>query len=114
MKTTLNSWLAAVVLLLPAGSALAAQDHVAPGADTGSAAVSSSMTSGEVRKIDSEQGKITLKHEPITNLDMPAMTMVFRVAQPELIKDLKVRDKVRFRAESVNGVIVVKHIEAQK
>ena len=69
------------------------------------------LTSGEVRKIDDEQGKVTIKHEPIANLDMPAMTMVFRVAQPGMLKELKTGDKVQFRAESRGGAIVVTQIQ---
>lgn len=105
MKSKLNLFVAAGALMLALGSAHAAQDHaqhVAAGA-----AASTAMTAGEVRKVDADAGKVTLKHEPIANLDMPAMTMVFRVAQPELLKDLKAGDKVQFRAESVGGALVV-------
>ena len=35
-------------------------------------------TEGEVRKVDKAAGKITVKHGPIANLDMPGMTMVLR------------------------------------
>jgi Cu(I)/Ag(I) efflux system periplasmic protein CusF len=62
---------------------------------------------GEVTKIDSAQGKITLKHGPIKNLDMDSMTMVFRAADPEMLKAVKPGDRVVFEAERVNGQITI-------
>jgi Cu(I)/Ag(I) efflux system periplasmic protein CusF len=62
---------------------------------------------GTVQKIDSAQGKITLKHGPIRNLDMEGMTMVFAAADPEMLKSVKVGDKVEFEADRVNGRITV-------
>lgn len=109
MKSKLNLVVAAGALMLALGSAYAAQDQAQQVA--GGAAASTAMTAGEVRKVDADQGKVTLKHEPIANLDMPAMTMVFRVAQPDLLKDLKTGDKVQFRAESVNGALVVTQLQ---
>lgn len=70
------------------------------------------MTDGEVRKIDRAQGKVTLKHGPIANLEMPPMTMVFKVADPKMLDSLKDGDKVRFSADRVNGAITVTAIEA--
>jgi Cu/Ag efflux protein CusF len=69
------------------------------------------MTDGEVRKIDRELGKITLRHGPITNLGMPGMTMVFKVADPALLRDLKEGDRVHFLADRVNGAITVTAVE---
>ena len=69
---------------------------------------------GEVVKVDDAQGKITLKHSPITNLDMPAMTMVFKAGDPAMIKQVKVGDKVKFEADKVNGQITVTKIEKAK
>ena len=68
-------------------------------------------TDGEVRKIDRQQGKVTLKHGPIANLDMPGMTMVFRVADPQMLDGLKEGDKVKFAADRVNGAITVTAME---
>ena len=64
-------------------------------------------TRAEVKKIDAEQGKITLKLGPINNLGMPGMTMVFRVASPEQLAAVKVGDAVSFRAISQGGSIVI-------
>jgi Cu(I)/Ag(I) efflux system protein CusF len=75
------------------------------------AAASTALTSGEVRKVDMDQGKVTIRHEAIANLDMPAMTMVFRAAKPELLKGLNVGDKIQFRAETVAANFVVSDIK---
>ena len=64
-------------------------------------------TDAEVRKIDRDQGKITLRHAEIKNLEMPAMTMVFRVASPQLLDGLAEGSKVKFDAEKVNGQYTV-------
>ncbi len=71
-----------------------------------------SMTEGEVRKIDKETKKITLKHGNIKNLDMPGMTMVFQVKDIALLDKVKAGDKVMFTAEKANGAIVITAIEA--
>ncbi len=71
-------------------------------------------TEGEVRKVDVEAKKITLKHGPLANLDMPPMTMVFRVADAAMLDNLKPGDKVKFSADRVDGAITVTAIERQK
>jgi Cu/Ag efflux protein CusF len=77
----------------------------------GRAQPGASMTEGVVRKVDKDAGKITLKHGPIGNLDMPAMTMVFRVADQAMLQQVKPGDKVKFRAESIGGLLTVTKIE---
>ena len=69
---------------------------------------------GSVTKIDQKQGKITLKHGPIKNLEMDAMTMVFAVGDPTMLKTVKVGDKVKFEADRVNGRITVTKLEKAK
>ena len=69
---------------------------------------------GEVKKIDAPNGKITLKHGPIQNLDMPAMQMVFRVTDPSWLQKLQVGDKVTFEADKVGGHFTVTSIEVRK
>jgi Cu/Ag efflux protein CusF len=64
-------------------------------------------TSAEVMKIDTAQAKVTLKHGEIRNLDMPPMTMVFRVQDPALLQGLAVGDRVRFDAAKVDGQYTV-------
>ena len=65
------------------------------------------MTNGEVTKLDKPGGRITLKHGEIKNLDMPPMTMNFRVADPRLLDGVVVGDRVRFVAERVNGQFTI-------
>lgn len=65
----------------------------------GAAQASTSMSQGEVRKIDAANQKITLRHGPIANIGMPPMTMVFQVRKPEQLDGLKVGDKVQFVAD---------------
>jgi Cu(I)/Ag(I) efflux system protein CusF len=70
---------------------------------------------GQVTKIDESAGKITLKHGPIKKLDMnEGMTMVFRVQDPVMLKQVKVGDKVRFDADRINGQFTVTRIEKAK
>jgi Cu(I)/Ag(I) efflux system periplasmic protein CusF len=73
------------------------------------------MVNGQVTKIDESAGKITLKHGPIKKLDMnEGMTMVFRVQDPAMLKQVKVGDKVRFDADRINGQFTVTKIEKAK
>jgi len=70
--------------------------------------------SGTVTKVDEPQGKLTINHGPIKNLDMDAMTMVFRAADPAMLKGLKAGTKVKFDADRVNGQITVTKLEKAK
>ena len=72
------------------------------------------MTDGEIKKVDKDSGKITIKHGEIKNLDMPGMTMVFRVKEPAMLDQVKAGDKVNFSADKINGNITVTKIEAAK
>ncbi len=98
-----------LALLALASIGAAANSDAAPSAT--SVTVTATATDGEVRKIDRELGKVTLKHGPITNLGMPGMTMVFKVADPTLLSDLKEGDRVRFFADRINGAITVTAME---
>ena len=69
---------------------------------------------GEVKEIDVEAGKVTLKHGPIPNLDIPAMKMAFRVANPAWLQKLQVGDKVTFEADKVGGQFTVTAIDVRK
>lgn len=94
----------AAILLAAASARAQAPAMAEPPAASASAAL---PTEGEVRKVDKAQGKLTLRHGPIANLDMPAMTMVFRVADPKLLDNLQPGDKVRFAADKIDGAITV-------
>lgn len=70
------------------------------------AASAAAYSEGEVKKVDLEQGKITLKHSPIENLGMPGMTMVFR-ADKAVLATVQAGDNVKFKADRVDGAIKV-------
>ena len=72
------------------------------------------MADGEVRKIDKENKKITLKHGVIKSLDMPGMTMVFQVKDAAMLDSIKTGDKVKFKAEQAGTAIVVTSIQVSK
>lgn len=79
------------------------------------AVAQSQLIDGEVTKIDAAGGKITLRHGPIPKLDMDmGMTMVFRVASPDLLSGVKVGDKIKFDADRTNGQFTVIKIEKAK
>ena len=68
----------------------------------------------EVRKVDKDAKKITLKHGEIKNLEMPAMTMVFQVKDTALLDKVKAGDKVKFKAEKLASGYAVTEIEMVK
>jgi Cu/Ag efflux protein CusF len=72
------------------------------------------MAEGEVRKVDKDAKKITLRHGPLANLDMPAMTMVFQVKDPAMLDQVRMGDKVRFQAEKVGGAYMITKLEPVK
>jgi Cu/Ag efflux protein CusF len=108
---------ATITLSLAAGFANAqAHDH---GQHTDAAMSSSSlkaapMSSGEVKKIDKDAGKITIQHGPLVNLSMPGMTMSFKVQDPTMLDQVRTGDKINFVADRVNGAITVTQLEAAK
>jgi Cu(I)/Ag(I) efflux system periplasmic protein CusF len=69
------------------------------------------MAEAEVKKIDKDAKKVTLKHGPIKNLDMPSMTMVFQVRDTALFDKLAVGEKIMFTAEQLQGAFVVTGVE---
>ena len=72
------------------------------------------MTEAEVRKVDRENQKITLKHGAIKNLEMPPMTMVFRVSDTAMLDKVQAGDKVRFTAAKDDGKLTVTAMEPAK
>ena len=72
------------------------------------------LVSGKVVKVDESAGKVTLDHQKIPNLDMPAMSMVFRASDPAMLKTVKAGDSVKFTADKVNGQLTVTSIEKSK
>lgn len=109
-KTPLHTVILAAALSLT----LSAHAQDQPATTTTAAPMAADLTEGEVRKVDKDGQKITLRHGEIKNLDMPGMTMVFRVADAAFLAQVKTGDPVRFRAERVNGAFVVTHMEPQR
>jgi Cu(I)/Ag(I) efflux system periplasmic protein CusF len=72
------------------------------------------LTDGEVRRVNRETQRITVRHGPIANLDMPAHTMVFQVKEPALLEQVKPGDKIRFEAEKVPGGYAITRIEPRQ
>lgn len=107
----------AVAALLLATTMVAARtgqpdDHASHHPQAGSAASTDvAKAEGEVRKVDKEAQKLTLRHGPIQNLEMPEMTMVFRVADPSMLDGLETKQKVRFTADRIEGQLTVTSLE---
>ena len=114
-STTLGAALLAAAFALGSGATAQAASGAAPAAPPNAAAAeSAALTDAEVRKVDKENRKITLRHGEIRDLDMPAMTMVFQVRDPALLDAVKAGDKVRFRAERAQGSFWVTALEAAR
>ena len=109
--------LAAAVAALAAGPAVSQTHHHAHPSHapaTVAQATAATLADGEVRKVDKDAGKITLKHGPIKSLDMPPMTMVFQVKDRAVLDKEKTGDKVKFTAEEKAGAYVVTSIDVAK
>ena len=106
--------LSAALLSVTAVAFAADAPAKAGAAQTARAQTGAPMTQGEVKKVDTEAGKITIQHGPIANLDMPGMTMVFRVKEPALLSAVKAGDQIRFTAEKVGGALTVTQLEPAK
>ena len=89
-----------------------ADDHGTHHAST--AASAADMTEGEIRKIDKDAMKLTIKHNEIKSMDMPPMTMVFQVKDGALLDRVKAGDKIRFAVEKSASGLVVTNIEVAK
>lgn len=98
--------------MFAATSAFAADDHAAhhPAAEN-VATAPEYLSEGEVRKVDKDAGKVTIKHGPLANLDMPPMTMVFRVEEPAMLDQVKAGDAIRFRVEKIGGNYTVTKLQ---
>ncbi len=79
-----------------------------------SAPASADLTNGEIRKVDKDSKKITIKHGEIKNLDMPAMTMVFQVKVAAMLDAIQVGDKVSFKVINTDSGYVVTELQSQK
>lgn len=120
MKNTLKT--GALIVALLSASAVHANDHTVHvgghGHDHGGAkeaketmAASTEMADGEIRKINKNTGKITVKHGEIKSVEMPPMTMVFGVADKAMLEGLKEGDKVKFNVKQEGSNYTVTDIK---
>lgn len=111
-----NHWLALGLLTM---SGLMTQDVLAEGGPAATPVAGHSADSpaadrytvGEIRKVDTVQGKLTIRHGDIKNLGMPGMTMNFKVKEPAMLGQVQVGDAVRFVVERENGVLVITELQ---
>lgn len=108
----INTLALIAALASPAVAQQKAEDHSAH--HSAAAASAADMTEGEIRKVDKEAKKLTIKHGEIKYLDMPPMTMVFQVKDVALLDKVKPGDKVRFAVEKAESGFVVTDIQAAK
>lgn len=101
MLTTLLSFAAPTICAGAPGAELVVQE-------------TTQMSNGEIKKVDKDAGKVTIKHGELKNLDMPPMTMVFRVKDPSMLENLKAGDQVGFVADKVSGQLVVTRVEVRR
>lgn len=110
IKKTLSISALALGMALPVGSfAQATMDHGKMGMSQ-----PASMTDGEVKKVDQDAGKVTIKHGEIKHLDMPGMTMVFTAKDKAMLASVKAGDKVKFMVVNEGGKMIVTDIQPAK
>lgn len=96
------------------GSAALAQDHSQHMAGAETKVKADAMSSGEIVKVDKAAAKLTIKHGPLSNLNMPGMTMNFKVSKAAMLDQVKAGDKVNFVVEKLNGALTVTSLEVAK
>ena len=101
---------AATFALITVNSAMAQSHDHGNHAETAVAGQETAMSDGEIKKVDKDTGRLTIKHGPLENLGMPGMTMVFGVKDVSALDVLKAGDKIKFVAEKLEGRYVVTEI----
>lgn len=102
-------WVIVLCVSLPLAAPAVAAHHESK---TGASPAAGQLAEGEVRKVDKDAKKITIKHGPLQSLDMPPMTMVFQVKEAAMLEQVKPGDKVKFTAEKIGGQYTVTRIQA--
>lgn len=100
-----------LVLAVLIGAASLASSSTALARQSAAPAAQEEMSTGEIKKVDKEAGKLTIRHGELKNIGMPAMTMVFKVKDPAMLEKVKAGDKVRFVANMVGSTLTVTAIE---
>ena len=116
MQPLIFVFFAGLISLLPL-TALSASEHDAHSghmANQSTAPAESPMSEGVVKKVDKAAGKVTIAHGPLVNLNMPAMTMVFRVKDAAWLDQMKAESKIRFLADTANGSLIIVRYEVAK
>lgn len=99
-RVLMASSLALVGLAWPTAHVLAAEQQASAKQDA------TATASGEVRRVDAAAGKVAIKHDAISDLELPAMTLVYQ-ASPALLTNIKPGDRVRFTAARQNSKYIV-------
>ena len=109
----MKTWISILVVGLAATPAWADGGHRhMPGLNAGEPVQAPTQwAEGEVRRVDRAQGRVTLRHGPIESLNMPPMTMVFRVQDPAWLENIKPGDNIRFQAERIDGTYTILRLE---
>ncbi|UVW27446.1 copper-binding protein [Massilia sp. H6] len=105
---------AASFALAAVNSALAQSHEHGAHAASGAAAQKTAMSEGEIKKVDKDTKRLTIKHGPLENLGMPGMTMVFGVKDASVLDTLKTGDKIKFFADKIEGRYVVTQLAVQE
>jgi len=97
----------AAALSLPLAAVAAYHQPTAP-------STSAALADGEVRKVDKDAKRLTIRHGPIENIGMPPMTMVFQVKDAAMLDKVKAGDKIKFAVEQGGGALIVNQLEVVK
>ena len=104
----INHTFSAILFGLALGTSALAADHDHNGhAMPAEQAMDPAWADGTVKKVNADAGKVTISHGPLTSLDMPAMTMVFRVSDPAMLDQMKPGNRIRFVVERLGGTLTV-------
>ena len=115
LKSNLTVLVAAAMLSVGAPPfAYGAEPPAKDGMKTEQTTAAPDMTDGEIRKVDKDAKKVTIKHGEIKNLDMPAMTMVFQVKDPAMLDKVQAGDKVKFKVIKADSGYVVTELQSSK
>lgn len=115
MKSITNSLRSAAFVCAALGGAPAlAQDHDHAHVAHSVPAAAADTADGEIKKVDKDGKKLTIKHGELKNMGMGAMTMVFRVKEPAMLEKVKAGDKVKFTVAKVNGALTVTALDNAK
>jgi Cu(I)/Ag(I) efflux system periplasmic protein CusF len=109
MKSLVYAVLAGCFVASPA---LADDKHHQGNKTVASSQMTAALSDGEIRKVDKDAKKLTIRHGPLANLNMPPMTMVFQVQDAAMLDEVAPGDKVKFEAQKIGGAYTVTRIES--